>query len=195
MITDFSKAFLIAAARRSLEKLVVKGEALTADDLSLFPEDVRREASAYVSIWRWPQQDPRASHGYPWCDKPLMDVVMMSVRGCAVHETIFPRLKSQELNNVTIRIHILGAAEEIKDITDASMDGCALFLDYLSHSAIVLPDVIELASWDALETASQLCLKSGLPGDMWLIPGLKLKKIKVLTFGESVPGSNKIADF
>ena len=195
MISHFSKCVLIAAARKSLHQVVENRKVIFSDDLSAFPEEVQGKKAVYVSLWRWPQLDPRGSNGAPWPEKPLLDAVCQSARGCAIHETIFPRLTPRELNQVAVRIHLLGEHRQIDDLANASLDGCALYLRYQNHSGIFLPDVIRLAGWDPLEAASQLCLKSGLPGDMWMASGTELRKIAVLTFGEEEPGKMDAVDF
>lgn len=195
MITYFGKCLLVAAARKALHRVVFNREIVTFGALAALPEEIQKKRAAYVSLWRWPGPDPRCSHGFLRPEKPLALTVLEAACGCALHDSIFPRLMPHELDQVTIRIHLLGEMQRVQSITDTDPHGFGLYLQYRHHAAIFLPEVLTLAGWDLLEAVSQLCLKSGLPGDMWMVPCLELYKIEVSSFGESHPGGPEVVDF
>ncbi|MBI4664991.1 MAG: AMMECR1 domain-containing protein [Nitrospinae bacterium] len=185
---------LLATARASLENATRSGPPMIVPDeaLASFPHQARKKSAAYVSIWRWPQMDPRASHGFHQPDEPLINAVAKAARGCALHETVFPRLKPEELSNIIIRVHLIGERKPLETTGGAIPEGNALFLEYKAHSAVFLHEVAELAGWDIQEAASQLCLKAGLPGDMWLSTDVKLMLAPVRIIEEEAPGRNPL---
>ncbi len=180
---------LIKAARIAVDRLTQDKERLGVQDLDCFPAQARENQAVFVSLWRWPSGDPRASHGFHHPSYPLIKAVLLAAQGCAVHETIFPRLKPKELADIVIRVHLLGQSKVIELASSPrTLPGeSALKLSYSDHSAFFLPESMILAGWDLPEAASQLCLKAGLPGNMWRDPALTLHLIPVTCYGEATP--------
>lgn len=189
----FSKVVLVAIARKALYEYFMNSTymRLQPGDIEKFPEELQQKKAVFVSLKKWPSFDFRASNGNLKPEKSILETVIDKTIGAARHDSIFPILKRNEIANLLIQINILGNFQQVTLPCDLQR-GKALLVKVGKHTGFFLPELTCLAKWDFEETISQLCLKSGLPGNTW-----RHKRCKILTFDcesfvEKEPGACEV---
>ena len=185
-----SKTLLLKTIRKALETYLTDGLKLKIGSYESFPEEVLQTGrGVFVSIWRLPGPDIRASKGIIHSEKPLIETAIDVCIGAIKHDAIFPQLKNAgSLAKLLVQITLLDEPVEISGLGQLTVGDQALIISFQKHTGIFLPELIRLAKWDATEAVTQLCLKSGLPGNMWRDNRLKIFTATVDSFIETEPG-------
>jgi len=131
----------------------------------------------------------RGCIGTVTASEPIKEVVMRNAISASFHDPRFSPLSIEELENVEIEVNIL-SQPELLEYTDAddliaklrvNIDG--VIIQQGSASATFLPQV-----WKQLlqteEFLSHLCLKAGLPAEIWRTDKLEVRTYQVQYFSE-----------
>ena len=111
----------------------------------------------------------------------------------ATEDPRFPPVRRDELSRIIIEISILSKPELIEvrnpreylDKIKIGEDG--LMIEYGLYSGLLLPQVPVEYKWNVEQFLSELCIKAGLPPDMWLDRNVKIYKFKAQIFREKIP--------
>lgn len=160
------------------------------------PGPLSEPAGSFVTVSESPSGMLRACIGYPDPIMPLGESVVRSARG-AVHDPRFPVLTPGEVAACTVEVTVLTPPEdlvyagvpELLESIEIGRDG--LILEHRGRRAsLFLPQVPVEQGWDKEEYLTHLCLKAGLPGDIWRTGRARFKTFRGQIFKEDEPSGN-----
>lgn len=174
--------------RMIIEEHIRKTPITHHDFESVFHE----KRGAFVTLYTYPTQDLRGCIGIPQPVMPLKD----ALREAAVSSTHDPRfypLIEKELDGIIVEITILTKPayleldfpEQYPEHIIIGKDG--LIIEYLGRSGLLLPQVPVEYGWDGKTFLNHLCLKAGLPEDIWLEGNVNIYKFSGQIFSEKKP--------
>jgi AmmeMemoRadiSam system protein A len=182
LLDDAARKSLLLKARRAIATAI--GATPAADPIpgpeSLIPEDFL--AGAFVTLRM--KGRLRGCIGYPEPERPLVEVVERCAVSAAISDPRFPPLSAAEWKDVDLELSVLGPIEPVQDIRDVIIGRDGLIAEFGRRRGLLLPQVAIEWKWDAVEFASQTCIKAGLPPDAWK-KGAKLFKFEAEVFSES----------
>ena len=127
--------------------------------------------------------------GYPYPSKPLADAVVEAAKAAAFSDPRFMPLKKEEMARVKIEISVLTLPQLIQktpqDIPqDIKVGKDGLIMQFSGFSGLLLPQVAVEQKWSSLEFLRGVCVKAGLPQDMWMNPNAHIYKFQAQIFSE-----------
>jgi len=190
MVSDETGRYLVRLSRRAVEQYLSHGIRIVPDR----DEDELNELrGVFVTIRTYPDNELRGCIGYPRPYKPLARAVVDNAIAAAVEDPRFPPMKQEELDSVTFEVTVLTVPELIK-VGDPSeypkhvkigKDG--LIIEYGLASGLLLPQVPVEYNWTPKEFLENLCMKAGLPRNMWLSANVRIYKFQGEIFEEKEP--------
>ena len=150
---DLNKLLLIRLIRSTLEMYVDRGLKGYIEQASFFPEDLLEIGkSIFVSLWKLPGPDLRASKGVIESGKPLVETALDVAIGSMRHDAIFPFMQQHEsLEQIMIQVSLLSKLREVDLRTSRMSENQALLVSFGQHSGVFLPELMKLAKWDFCE--------------------------------------------
>ena len=180
-ITDNTKKYLLNEARRVIEdSLGIK----SAQKKAVCDEDLTSlRAGAFVSLHK--KGDLRGCVGRIVSDLPIDETVRQMALAAAFQDSRFLPLNTDELQDTDIEITILSPLKStsIEEI-EVGRDG--LLMEYMGYHGVLLPQVPVEYGWDRDEFLNHLCIKAGLPDDVWKKCKINLYSFEGLVFNENL---------
>jgi|SRR6185503_4134537 AmmeMemoRadiSam system protein A len=178
-LTTEEQKILLRLAREAMER-GVKGEEISALDLSSLPLRLREEGSSFVTLTIGGQLRGCIGSLNPY--QPLAEDVREHAVAAALNDPRFPPVKESELNGIQVEVSRLTRPLplEYKDADDLlsqlhpHVDG--VILQDAFHRATFLPQVWEKIP-DPADFLDNLCYKMGIKPDVW-----RSKHLDVLTY-------------
>lgn len=178
-LTPEEQKILLRLAREAMER-GVKGEEISALDLSSLPLRLREEGSSFVTLTIGGQLRGCIGSLNPY--QPLAEDVREHAVAAALNDPRFPPVKESELNGIQVEVSRLTRPLplEYKDADDLlsqlhpHVDG--VILQDAFHRATFLPQVWEKIP-DPADFLDNLCYKMGIKPDVW-----RSKHLDVLTY-------------
>ena len=181
--------FLVKTARKVIEEFVKSGNKYEPKG---YPKVFDTKGGVFTTIHMHPNHELRGCIGYP---EPVMSI-MKAVTESAVSVTRdprFPPLSGEELDKIVVEVSVLTEPEliDVKDPKEypknikIGQDG--LVIEKGFNHGLLLPQVPVEWKWDAEEFLANLCMKAGLPSDMWLESGVKIYRFQSEIFSEKSP--------
>lgn len=115
---------------------------------------------------------------------PLRHTVRGMARAAAFEDPRFPPLKAEELPSVSIEISVLSPMELCPHLEDIVVGEHGIYLSYLSHSAVFLPQVPVEQGWKRERYLDELCIKAGLYPQAYRERGAQIYTFTALVFSE-----------
>lgn len=168
-LTQFEKITLLRIARESIEA-AVRNEILPEIDLSSLPPALQETGASFVTLTI--DGRLRGCIGTLEAYQPLAEDVREHAVAAALEDYRFPPLREAELEIVEIEVSRLTPTrnlaydkpQDLPLLLQPFIDGVVLQDGY--HKATFLPQVWEQLP-DPEEFLTHLCLKMGVPGNLW----------------------------
>jgi uncharacterized protein len=178
-LTTEEQKILLRLAREALER-GVKGEEISALDLSSLPLSLSEEGSSFVTLTKGGQLRGCIGSLNPY--QSLAEDVREHAVAAALNDPRFLPVRENELNGIQIEVSRLTRpvpleykdAEDLLSQLHPHVDG--VILQDAFHRATFLPQVWEKIP-DPAEFLDNLCYKMGIKHDAW-----RSKRLDVLTY-------------
>ncbi|MBU0975545.1 MAG: AmmeMemoRadiSam system protein A [Patescibacteria group bacterium] len=185
-LTEKDKQFLLKLSRKALEHILKTGEELSVKDSDI-PKKYKEKKATFVTLTN--NGALRGCIGKLVPQIELYRDIIENTYSAAFNDPRFPQLTKEELDGIRIEISILSEPKAYKRtspealIEFLSKDKPGVILEMGFHSATYLPQVWEEVD-NPEEFLSSLCLKAGLPQDMWKKENVKISTYSVMKFKE-----------
>ncbi|AEF96110.1 TIGR00296 family protein [Methanotorris igneus] len=161
-----------------------------------YPPKFNEKRGAFVTLHTYPGHDLRGCIGIPEPIMPLIEALKEAAISSAISDPRFPPVTLEEMDNIVVEVSILTAPQLIRvshpreylEKIKIGRDG--LIIEYGVYRGLLLPQVPVEYNWDVEEYLANLCLKAGLPPDMWLEEGVKIYRFEAQIFEEVEPRGN-----
>lgn len=179
--------FLVKLARKIIEAHV-KNKDIKRPKIEDWMLEKR---GVFTTIETYPKLDLRGCIGIPYPIYSIIDALFISAKE-ACSDPRFEPLSMNELEKIVIEVSVLSIPEEIKvrsgeeyiEKIEKYKDG--IIIKYGSASALFLPQV-----WEKIDSKeeflSHLCIKAGIPPNIWKSNKAKLFKFHAQVFKEDSP--------
>ncbi len=180
--------FLINLAKKTiLKELGESVEENSLDDEIAKDEILNKKAGVFVTLLK--NGELRGCIGTIVSDKSIIEGVKENAINAAFNDPRFPPLSKEELKDLKIEVSILTPPKKVnyrdpKDLLNKirpNIDGVIIQKGF--SKATFLPQVWEKLP-DPEDFLTHLCLKAGLPGNIWKIEPLEVYTYEVVAFEE-----------
>jgi hypothetical protein len=173
MLTEEQGQKLLSLVRENIHHYLTHHEMISVEDI---PPEFTEKRGVFVTLKK--HGDLRGCIGYPEPVYPLITALLDSAVSAAVHDSRFPPVQADELDDIQVEVTVLTKPEEIKPDPDNVVVGRdGLIVEKGIFKGLLLPQVPVEWEWDAETFLCQTCIKAGMPPDCWLD-----KETKVYTF-------------
>ena len=186
-LTERDKKFLLKLARESIKYYLERQDLLTvsAEELKRYSPTLLEKLATFVTLTEYEQL--RGCIGHLEAIEPLYQDVIENAVNAAFFDFRFLPLDKKELNLIKIEISILTKPQPLdyqtpEDLINSlrkNIDG--VIIKKGPFEATYLPQVWEQIP-DKEEFLSSLCVKAGLPSDIWKKEKLEVKIYQVESF-------------
>ena len=177
--TNEEKKELLKLARKAVNDRLGERQ---GEEYDIFSPKFREERGVFVTLHK--KGLLRGCIGYIEPIKPLQDAVIDNAVNAAVNDSRFPKVTSNEMNDIDIEISVLTPPELIEDPGQFIPGRHGIIIRKGFRSAVFLPQVATEQGWTREETLNHLCRKAGLPGDEWRKSGMEFRIFSAEVFGE-----------
>jgi AmmeMemoRadiSam system protein A len=186
ILNEQQRQELLRLARQAItEKVTNRSSVPTGKDNQPFDEN----AAVFVTLWQRgssnsPFEDDKRLRG---CigrlqpDLPLDTAVKYAAVSAATRDPRFVAVQPYEVDSLMIEIAILSPLEEINSLDEVVIGRDGLVIEAMGRRGLLLPKVATRLNWDKKEFLRNVCLKAGLPEDIWPGDG-KLYKFSTEVF-------------
>jgi hypothetical protein len=185
-ISDKDGEILVKTARKVVSEFLKSNNKMKLD--SEFEKSFSFNSGVFVTL-----NDPsglRGCIGFPLPDKKLYNALEDAAIAAATEDPRFPKVSSEELDQITFEVTVLTPPEEIKvedplnypSNIQVGTDG--LIVKFGFSSGLLLPQVPIEYSWNAEEFLGHTCEKAGLQNDIWKNSQIKVLKFQGVIFKE-----------
>ena len=173
---------LLKLARDTLQALLQQKGKAGADlaRYELTPR-LREKAGVFVTLKKHGQL--RGCIGYIEGIKPIYQTVIDNAKNAAFNDPRFPKVRADELKDITIEISVMTPLRRIKSVDEIVVGKHGLTIEKGYHHGLLLPQVPGEWGWDRDTFLVHICRKAGLPDDAWK-EGATLKVFSAQVFGE-----------
>lgn len=169
---------LLVIARQTIAQFLETG---TVPHFEVSEPNLFQERGAFVTLKK--QGKLRGCIGNLIPKRPLYLTVQNVAISAAIHDTRFPPVTREELEEIDIEISVLSPIEPIADVGQIEVGRHGLIIVKGQNQGVLLPQVATEQNWDRDEFLRQICLKAGLPEDAWR-EGAHLYVFTAEVFGE-----------
>jgi hypothetical protein len=179
-LSSQEKKILLTAARESIRSIFSEAN-IPAIDYKRYP-NLKLKAGAFVTLKI--KHELRGCIGYITSDQPLFDTVCEVARHAAVQDPRFPPLTAKEFISVDLEISVLSPMKKISDYSEIKIGEHGLLVEEGYNRGLLLPQVATENNFTVEQFLKSICLKAGLPSDLWQKKTLNLKVFTALVFHE-----------
>ena len=177
--------YLINLAREAIE--IYLDKQIKIDVPSECPKHLKENLGVFVTLNK--NQNLRGCIGYPEPVMPLIQATINAAISAAVFDYRFPKLRSDELEDIQIELTVLTKPELIDTPKEEYLDNIIIGEDGLIvemgfSRGLLLPQVATENNMNAEEFLSHTCLKAGLSPNTWIEDDIKLYKFQGQIFHE-----------
>ncbi len=177
--------YLINLAREAIE--IYLDKQIKIDVPSECPKHLKENLGVFVTLNK--NQNLRGCIGYPEPVIPLIQATINAAISAAVFDYRFPKLRSDELEDIQIELTVLTKPELIDTPKEEYLDNIIIGEDGLIvemgfSRGLLLPQVATENNMNAEEFLSHTCLKAGLSPNSWIEDDIKLYKFQGQIFHE-----------
>ncbi|ENN96334.1 AMMECR1 domain-containing protein [Methanocaldococcus villosus KIN24-T80] len=162
-------------------------------EIENYPEVFNEKRGCFCTLHTYPDRELRGCIGIPEPIMPLIEALKEAAISSATRDPRFPPVSLEEMDNIVIEISILTPPELIEVshpreyLQKIKIGRDGLIIRFGPYSGLLLPQVPVEYGWDVEEFLANLCLKAGLPPDMWLDENVKIYKFQAQIFEEVEP--------
>lgn len=161
-LTEIEKTALLTIARTTLENHI-----LGTPIPQFAPPSDRLEELRGVFVTLKKHGALRGCIGYVQGTKPLYEAVSDMAVAASTQDPRFPRVKPEELKDITIEITALTPLDRIADPAVIEVGKHGILIKQGWSQGLLLPQVATEEGWDRDAFLAHTCLKAGLPADAW----------------------------
>ncbi|MCD6229550.1 MAG: TIGR00296 family protein [Candidatus Diapherotrites archaeon] len=166
-------------------------------DIEPYKKELPQKRGIFVTLKTYPSNMLRGCIGFPMPVEILAEAARDTALSAAFTDTRFPKLKKEELSDITIEISVLTRpkkieienTEELKKNTEkyihVGKDG--VIVSFKHCSGLLLPQVATEQNWDARTLLEQTCVKAGLSENFAFEPELEIQTFQAQIFFEETP--------
>ncbi|CAB3289407.1 Protein MLAUSG7_v1_1209 [Methanocaldococcus lauensis] len=189
LLTLEEGTFAVKFARAVIENYLSGKDVIVEN----YPDVFNEKRGCFCTLHTYPERELRGCIGIPEPILPLIKALEEAAISAATKDPRFPPVTLEEMDYIIIEVSILTPPELIKvrhpreylEKIKIGRDG--LIIKYGMHSGLLLPQVPVEFGWDVEEYLAHLCLKAGLPPDMWLDENAKIYRFEAQIFEEVEP--------
>ncbi|MEO2118066.1 MAG: TIGR00296 family protein [Methanocaldococcus sp.] len=189
LLTLEEGTFAVKYARAVIENYLAGNDIIIED----YPEIFNEKRGCFCTLHTYPDKELRGCIGIPEPIMPLIEALKEAAISAATKDPRFPPVTLEEMDSIVVEVSILTPPELIKvrnpkeylEKIKIGRDG--LIIEYGFYRGLLLPQVPVEYGWDVEEYLAHLCLKAGLPPDMWLAEGVKIYRFEAQIFEEVEP--------
>jgi len=175
-IPENDQKLLLHHARNTIEKCFNPQKKFEAIALSVAPT-----CGAFVTLSK--MKSLRGCIGRMMSESPLLETIAEMAYAAAFEDPRFPPLREDELALIRIEITLLSPLSRISP-REIVVGTHGLFISAMGRSGVLLPQVPLEFGWDRSTFLEQVCLKAGLPPDMYNSPSAALYGFEGFVFSE-----------
>lgn len=182
----------IRLAREALTAYVNRREIINPHDL---PGVFTERRGVFVTLEK--NGELRGCIGYPRAVLPLGRAIVDSAINAGTRDPRFPRVRPEELDEITIEVTILtepqlidGDKKALPERVQIGRHG--LIVTRGMYSGLLLPQVATEYGFDSVDFLCQTCLKAGLHVDAWLDDDTVIECFEAQIFSETRPNGDVI---
>lgn len=179
-LTIEEKKQLLKIARSTIENYLGAGS-IPEIDTKTFPI-LKEQSGAFVTLHKF--GNLRGCIGYILSDDYLYETIHNAAIQAAFHDPRFPPVKKNELSNIEIEISILSRPFKMNDYEEIIIGKHGLIVTEYGRRGLLLPQVPIEHNMDKWEFLSSLCVKAGLPEDLWQQKTLNIEMFTATVFSE-----------
>ncbi|XRO76365.1 TIGR00296 family protein [Methanocaldococcus sp. 10A] len=189
LLTLEEGTFAVKFARAVIENYLSGKEFIVEN----YPPIFNEKRGCFCTLHTYPDKELRGCIGIPEPIMPLIEALKEAAISAATKDPRFVPVTLEEMDNIVIEVSILTPPELIKvrnpkeylEKIKIGRDG--LIIEYGLYRGLLLPQVPVEYGWDVEDYLANLCLKAGLPPDMWLAEGVKIYRFEAQIFEEIEP--------
>jgi hypothetical protein len=179
-ISKEEKKILLKIARSSIENYLGVGEVFNFDT-NAYPV-LKQQNGAFVTLHKF--GDLRGCIGYIFSDNYLYETIHDAAIHAAFNDPRFPSVRKDELPHIEIEISILSKPFKMNSYDEIIVGKHGLIVNEKGHRGLLLPQVPIEHNMDKWEFLSSLCLKAGLPQNLWQQKTLNIEMFTATVFSE-----------
>ncbi|MBN1866062.1 AmmeMemoRadiSam system protein A [Candidatus Sumerlaeota bacterium] len=183
--------WLLALARRTLERLAPDGGSQTPDEARVIPDDeippnVRPKRGVFVTLRK--HGALRGCIGYIVSPVPLYRAVIENAVSAARRDPRFPPVSSSEVPDLHIEISVLTVPRKIQTLDEIVVGRHGLIATQGHMRGLLLPQVPGEYGWDRDTFLDHTCMKAGLARDAWRSGKVQFEVFSATIFAEAERG-------
>ncbi|HVP68793.1 MAG TPA: AmmeMemoRadiSam system protein A [Anaeromyxobacteraceae bacterium] len=182
-LSAVERAALLGVARASLRHHLGLGPPPEIPDAGALGEP----RGAFVTLYR--EGELRGCIGRFEPNGTLARTVADMAVAAASEDPRFPPVRTDEADELSLRISALGARERLRDASDLRVGEHGLLVRRGFHRGTLLPVVAVERGWDAPTFLKHACLKAGLPPDAWRDADTVVEIFGAEEFGDPEPAT------
>lgn len=187
-LSEEQQEALLRTARKAIAQAVT--ESVTTIDEE-FDDQLQQPGAVFVTLWQRKQDaaDSEGSNHLRGCigrlqaDFPLYLAVKNAAISAATRDPRFSPVRPDELDGLTIEIAILSPLETVNQLEEIVIGRDGLVIEAMGKRGLLLPKVASRMQWDRSEFLRNVCLKAGLPDNIWPENG-QLYRFRTTVFQE-----------
>lgn len=129
------------------------------------PENTRAPFGIEVIFKKW--EKLRSKSNVVFTHEPGYKNVMHHVIIAAKKSALFPPLRQDELQYITLELNVIMPPQPIQNHHDIDLSVHGIVFEDKHHEAFFMPGTPTQYNWDLSTTLSNLCKKAGLPPHHW----------------------------
>lgn len=162
MLAATDKSMLLNIARETVMEEIAGGASPREENWS---DELKRECGAFVTLFVRGQL--RGCIGFIQPLYPLWETVRVASAKAATEDYRFPRIGSEELDDLAVQISVIGESRVMRSPDDIRIGRDGVIVDFRGRRGLLLPQVAEEWRFDAVEFLEATCRKAGVPKNSW----------------------------
>lgn len=178
-LTREEKIVLLKLARDTMERYLADGELA---DLPPMTGCFGEICGAFVTLHKRGQL--RGCIGNMIGRGPLAETVREMAVAASTQDPRFPKVTTDELDDIDVEISVLSPMHRIKDIGEIEVGKHGILMRKGMYQGVLLPQVATECGWDLETFLANTCTKAGLPTSAWSDPETVIEIFSADVFGE-----------
>ena len=164
MYSEKQKETLLKIAREAINSTLKGGRSALIPDID---NTLKMKRAAFVTLTIKGQL--RGCIGYIKPYKPLFQTIDSLAKAAAFEDPRFPPLSEKEISDLKIEISVLSEMEliPIQELERITIGKHGLYIVCRDDTGLLLPQVAVENNWDVQQFLHHVCLKAGLPPDVY----------------------------
>jgi len=160
-LTESQKKTLIAIVHKTLRSYLETGklQKIEKNDPLL-----KQKCGAFVTLHRF--GNLRGCIGHIQADMPIYKIIQEMAISAATLDPRFQAVTIDELKDITVEISLISPLFKIS-VDQIKIGVHGLMVIYKGRRGLLLPRVPAERNWDVKTYLDNLCLKAGIPTDIW----------------------------